>query len=198
MIEKREHVRVETALPVRYKVLSDEAYEGARKRIMLQPGALWRGEEPALGADLDLDRLTDTPGFNGAGIDPAMAGVLGVLDRKLNLILRLLAENQSAALPEDPSTPVNLSGGGLMMTIPDPLEAGQKLEMHITLAAFPPVRIGAIGEIVRVVPSEDHGATGHYDAAIKFVDIKEDDRETIIRYVFKRQRHALRNVVTGT
>lgn len=198
MAEKREHVRVETALPVRYQVLADEDYDRARKRIMLQPAAAWRGQESTPGTDLDLESLMEAAALNTEGIDPATAGVLGVLDRKLNMILRLLAENRSAGPLEEPSYPVNLSGGGLMMTIPDPLERGRKLEMEITLAAFPPVRIAAIGEIVRVVPTENHGETGHYDAAIKFVDIKEDDRETIIRYVFKRQRHTLRNVVTGT
>ncbi|MDX1763874.1 MAG: PilZ domain-containing protein [bacterium] len=197
MIEKREHVRVETALPVRYKVLSDEAYEEARKRIMLQPAAAWCGQEPTSALGLDLDSLAEAPAFDAEGVDPALAAVLGVLDRKLNLILRLLVENRRTGLAEEPTFPVNLSGGGLMMTIPDPLERGKKLEMEITLATFLPVRIAAIGEIVRVVPSEGHGEIGLYDAAIKFVDIKEDDRETVIRYVFQRQRHALRNVAAA-
>jgi len=82
MAEKREHVRVETALPVRYQVLADEDYDTARKRIMLQPAAAWRGQESTPGTDLDLESLTEAAALNTEGIDPATAGVLGVLDQK--------------------------------------------------------------------------------------------------------------------
>jgi hypothetical protein len=199
MIEKREHVRAEAYLPIKYKVLSDEDYPEARKRCLLHGGGRLSGSKLPMVSDLDLDSLIDSGPIAAEGMDPLTAKAFETVDRKLTMILRLFAESSTSRLGAESCFPVNLSGGGLMMGIPDKLASGDKLELHITLPVFPPIEVAVIGEVVRVAPAENAGDTvPEYDTAVKFTDIKEDDREMIIKYVFKRQRHTLRNVATKT
>ncbi len=195
MQEKREFVRVEAHLPITYRVIDDGEYESVRRECLVAR------PEPPQGLDgsplngFDLEELTrqDWSVANTDAMDPLMARALNSIDRKLNLLLRLLIETNVAEIGHEPPVGVNLSGGGLRMVIPDQLAAGQKLVVELTLPTMPPVGITSIAEVVRVLSVDTAEGETRYETALKFIDIHEDDREKIIRYVFKRQRHEIRN-----
>lgn len=194
MSERREYVRVEAYLPIKYKILDESEYEEARKRCKKQRGESFPESIPSLLAGMDLEKLRDPDPIHSEGIDPGTARALTEIDGKLNLLLRLMVENRLTEIEHDLCHEVNLSGGGLRLTLPQELEAGAKIGLEITLPMFPPIPLFTIAEVIRVVPAETSTEEApFFETALKYAEIDEDDREMIIRYVFKRQRHTLRN-----
>ncbi len=194
MSERREYVRVEAYLPIKYKILDEAEFEEARKRCKKQKGESYPESVPSLLAGINLEKLKDPDPINSEGIDPGTARVLTEIDRKLNLLLRLMVENRLSDIEQELCHEVNLSGGGLRLTLPQQLEAGAKVGLEITLPMFPPIPLFTIAEVIRAVPAEVATTDAPlFETALKFIEIDEDDREMIIRYVFKRQRHTLRN-----
>lgn len=101
----------------------------------------------------------------------------------------------SAALPltlidPEEGTPVSgrtvdLSGGGMAALLPRTWAAGKELEAELEL----PGEI--IAAQVRVMRSQP--VPGGHRVALSFIAIAETDRESIIRYLFARQREFLRS-----
>ncbi|NOY53554.1 MAG: PilZ domain-containing protein [Deltaproteobacteria bacterium] len=194
MPEQREYVRVEAYLPVKYKILDESEYEEARKRCKKQKGGTYPESIASLLSGLNLEKLRDPDPINPEGIEPGTARVLTEIDRKLNILLRLMVENRLTDIEQDLCREVNLSGGGLRLVLPQQLSPGEKIGLEITLPMFPPIPLFTIAEVTRVVPEKtSKEGTPVFATALKFIEIDEDDREMIIRYVFKRQRHTLRN-----
>jgi len=194
MPDQREYVRVEAYLPLKYKILDESEYDEARKRCKKQKGSAYSEPIASLLSGLSLEELRDPAPIHAEGIEPEMARALTEIDRKLNILLRLMVENRLTDIEQDLCHEVNLSGGGLRLTLPQQLNAGAKIGLEITLPLFPPIPLFTIAEVIRVVPSEcSTEGTPFFETALKFIEIDEDDREMIIRYVFKRQRHTLRN-----
>lgn len=75
----------------------------------------------------------------------------------------------------------DLGGGGLLLWLKEPLEAGSLVEMVIELPSRP---VRAVGQVVRVVEPEEGQGAG---VAVQFVQIAEADRDRIIGFVLRRQ-----------
>lgn len=67
------------------------------------------------------------------------------------------------------------------------------LEVALELSTFPGLHLMDIGQILRVREILDFpDSHRHFEVAVEFTDIHEDDRDEIIRYTFRRQRELLR------
>ncbi len=91
--------------------------------------------------------------------------------------------------------PVNLSGGGLRIKTPDYLEPGMRVLVDLFLPLAPARAISAVAEIIRcneIQLSCEKGTS--YTTAMKFINIDEKDRESIIYFVFTEQRNQLKAV----
>jgi c-di-GMP-binding flagellar brake protein YcgR len=90
---------------------------------------------------------------------------------------------------------VNLSGGGLRIKTPYYMEPGTRVLVDIFLPLAPTRVISAVAEIIRcneIKLSWEKGAS--YTTAMKFTNIDEKDRESIIFFVFSEQRNQLKAV----
>jgi hypothetical protein len=89
--------------------------------------------------------------------------------------------------------PINLSGGGVRCKLPQLLPVGSLVNLELFLPLTPGRIIHSVGivvwsqELVLAATSLD----GHL-TAIRFVHLAENDRETIISYIFNEQRSQLR------
>jgi hypothetical protein len=193
MANQRQFVRIETYLSIQYRLLDDESYEEARRRCVEQNAPIDNRRSSSASKDILLENLKNPPSIIPKGMDPLTAKAFNAIDQKLNLILRLIIQNSFLESKQDKYRHVDLSGGGIRVTIPEQLQPGDKVEMEITLPASPPVSMLSVAEVVRIDPVEDKNMTTLYDTAFKFIDIDERNRERIIQYVFKKQRHILRN-----
>lgn len=185
MIERREFVRIETQLPLRYRVLNPTEYRREKARILTDP----QGRvNPILQL---LERWASQDDQRGLGeLERLIVPVLVSIHEKLDHILFLLNPQDPVALRFEDAQPVNMSGSGLGLTAKESFPPGTLLAVQLLLPFPSPLVINTIGKVGWVRPSD---AEPHqWYLGIQFDVIHEEDREAVIRYILREQRIALR------
>ena len=113
--------------------------------------------------------------------DPVMAALERIERQLVRVIDRLEWEERS---PPIQPTPVNLSGAGVRFAGHQALVPGVVLELALILPGDPPIRIRTFGEVVRYKRIGRSPNCSH-EIGVKFVNVSERDRESIIRYTFQ-------------
>jgi len=113
--------------------------------------------------------------------DPVMAA-LERIERQLAWVIDRL-EWEERSPPVQP-TPINLSGAGVRFAGRQALAPGAALELALVLPGDPPIRIRTFGEVLRH-KRIGRAPDGSHEIAVKFVNVSERDRESIIRYTFQ-------------
>lgn len=165
--EKRNFIRVETFLNLTVRQISDE--EGtclkARYAIDMIPFAMPHPHEVA---------------------DKAINEWFLYLNAKLDVILSLLKHQQADISCELPRK-VNISEGGMNFFHDVAFPNDSILEIKVMLPMFPPVFIIVYGKVVSC-RKDNNG----YQVGVSFLEMEEDIRDEIFRFVFKIQRDMLR------
>lgn len=184
--QQREFVRVDDILPFSWRRCSEDElvqvlsyYEKNRAFPPREQGF------DSMLASLDIsDKLTQLERQ-----DPLMARLLGKLDVKLNLLLKLFNpdNNERPLVP----TPVNVSGGGFaFMDKEPPLAKGDVLDVRLAFSVEAVASIRCYARVMRVFDVNSEGLTR---VACKFEPIMDRDREQVVQYVFRRQTEVLRS-----
>lgn len=98
----------------------------------------------------------------------------------LNAKISVITDN--GELPPETVSTKDISGGGMQIVSPAPVNYGAKLRVALDLPEYGGIK--AIGEVVRVDRLNDAGV---YWIALRFTEIAEKDREKIIKFVFRLQ-----------
>lgn len=172
-MEKRQFFRVNDVMPLILKKMSPSA--SALKARLMPTGMLQQSFEPALADD---DRQSD----------PNLLRMLTAIDAKLNLILeRLLAQDSGLANVENRQ--VNLSEGGICLTLPDAYAVGDLIEIKMMLSSIPYSVLLLYGLVERVQKLAENA----FEVALTFIEMEDDVREVLSRHILQRQRGMLRN-----
>ena len=113
------------------------------------------------------------------------------LNKRLNALQRLIFNSEDVKVFEQQPVKVNLSGSGMRMNRISQLKVGDLLDIKMVLPTSPFVVIKAVGLAIRVDESSENHLVQYepsQHAAVKFLAIHEDHRETIIKCVFTWQR----------
>lgn len=114
---------------------------------------------------------------------------LTALNHKLDIILTLLNQNQLGQDFPYTGEVTEISGAGLKFLTSEKLTPGQAIEVALSLSNLPPVLIGLVGEVLRI---EEEQSSGKQLYALKYLFLRDSDREKIVQFVFKEQRELLR------
>ena len=117
------------------------------------------------------------------------------LNRKIDILIELLNQKNRPQVEIPMTRDVNISASGIKINIGEPSTLGQKIALCIILPFVPPNKLFIMGEITRSIllePMSDEDSV-LYDTGLKFLNLREEDQEKIIRYIFKRQRDLLRD-----
>ena len=120
------------------------------------------------------------------------------IDWVLECILQRLVRTSKEGIALPKRTAVNISGGGISFTTPRPFQETDQLDLRVILPPFTPIQ--ARVEITRVVQTESEGETSVWRTATRFLQITQDDHESLIRYILHvqadrlRARHAMHDV----
>jgi c-di-GMP-binding flagellar brake protein YcgR len=128
--------------------------------------------------------------MQGGELERFIVTVLAAMNEKLAHILATINPSNPMALRFEAPQPVNISGSGVGLILEEtfPLDTALILELLLPFAF--PLIIKAIGRINRV-EAVDADYQQWY-IGTQFDVIHEEDREAIIRYIFREQRVALR------
>ena len=184
-LPSRSFLRVDAFMPVKYHRITPEQFE-TRRNLLVHTGSAERdgmGSPPAPFLPDEMDGAT--------GIPPELAHELQSIHKKLDFIIKALGLQTKSSLFGQPPVEVNISGSGMSFITTEHVGAGALLEIEILLPLYSGTIIGLIAKVVRSdVVGRDEAP--QFETGVRFEAINEDDRELIIRYVFKRQRELLR------
>ncbi len=107
------------------------------------------------------------------------------MNQKVNLLVEHLAEKEGFRIPA--AKQINISGGGMSFVTKEFFQEGERLLIKLFLPTYPRL-LKLKCEVVRVMKKDDE----NYRIGLKYVDIDERTRDSLIKYIFARQREHLR------
>ncbi len=162
--ERREYFRLDDILPIDYRPLSSECSD--------------EGEDQSIEDILSKE-----------GVSPCLARLLKSIDDKLNLIISSLErEGVIAHIPQ--TREVNISAGGVRFNSDQKFNSGDDLRITLGLPPYPYTMLSMTGKVVRSEKCGD-GDKIYYDTAVEFVDVDDDAKNDIMRYLFDLQRKSI-------
>lgn len=88
---------------------------------------------------------------------------------------------------------VDLGGGGICISLPEPLQPDQLLNMEIHLPLSPPRQIQTVAQVIYVVKPEP-GGDALFQAGMQFIFLDERDRDLVFRHISVAQIDRLRAI----
>lgn len=191
--ENRKSARIPDFFSLHYKLITEEEYKEKEsfyidRRTSHRPGSK-RYEESSIAFDWSALE-------NEIDYSPVVIKVLSLLNEKLDVILYRQEEILKCLKPTEKKETyetgecINLSGTGITMLIAEELKMNTLLELSIEPSVYPPLLIIALGKVKRVRPSTNK-KKGGFEISINIGAINEDDRDELIKYIFKRQREMI-------
>ncbi len=164
---KREYSRISTLLPFGVRVVPPEEEGLYRAKLYGEPIYSELSTLPEVG-------------------DAHLSIWLKTINAKLDAIMRMLAIYQEGfqALP---TKPVTLSGNGMDYLSEASIPEGSLLEIKMILFSLPPVAVQIYGQVLSCTAKQEQNRIG-----LKFLDMDDHVRDEIVRFVFEREREALR------
>ncbi len=108
------------------------------------------------------------------------------VDADLSVSYWVLGEENPLA--KSIQTSINISGGGLRLPVDEKLRDGTELGLEIVFDAPEARVVECVAAVVRTFEM----AHGRMEVALKFVDLEEEDEDTIVAYCLAEQRKQLR------
>ncbi len=123
--------------------------------------------------------------------DPELFEYLKIMDTKINLIAQAISL-QNEQFSEHDTREVCLSATGLAFSNEVPIKEGELLELRMFLTSCMAV-IVAYGRVVQCKDISQENPQRPFSICVEYVNMKEDDRELLIKHVVKRQLQQLRD-----
>jgi hypothetical protein len=122
----------------------------------------------------------------------ALVSFLGMLDRKLSIIIELLTKSRVDDLYTSRSAELEISGSGLSFVSDVPLPEDGYAEFRLMLPVFPYPKIPVLCRVVRSTKREEDSHI-NWEIACKFLAINDSDRDLLVQYIFGREREQIRS-----
>ncbi len=186
--ERREDVRINDKIYYNMKYIGpgakrDEILDAALQTIRADKliiDSFLKGRYGSSGGD-DMPYTREAP-FNQT---------LWEINRKLDLLIHMYISDDFKDLMGSTPQAVNISASGLRFICDDELNEGDLLDVGFILPMVPLLFMRVVAEVIRVKPVTSYGSD-RYAIATRFVDLDNDAKDDIVRYLFRRQREILR------
>lgn len=195
MENKRNYVRIKDLLSLAYQKVDAKSYPQIKEYFPASTDCFYGSEEGVLA----LEPAAGIPFDELEKIDPGLTGVFKAIDRKLNLILDLLRRLPlERSLQELKPRIVEISGSGIRFKVREAFEEGDVLKVRLFLPGNVYSCLTFYGLVVRVEPEPLEEAEGDEETgkgfylSLEYDLIRADDIEKIVRFVFFKQREALK------
>jgi len=186
--ERRKYVRIEDRLQVVYKL------PVSYRLIGPEGDSEYRSPEeffPYIWSKYPQSIITEEHDDSNSNIIPQLVD----LNRKLDILMELLTREDKPQVEVPLTKEVSISASGMKIDIDEATVPGQKIALCIIFPFVPPFKMFVTGEVTRCILLEPEypGDRVLYETGIKFLDLSEENRERVIKYIFKRQRELLKN-----
>jgi len=188
-IHSRSNLRVDAFIIFQYNKITEEKFFEKRKKYIQHMTSDSESSvfAPARYVSEDVETQTNIP--------PEIINEINSIHRKLDFIIKHLGGVEEENIFNREPVEVNISGSGLGFKCSEDYKPEDYLDIKLVLPISSGIIIELIGQVVRCNSLSEKTADSDErlnEIAVKFAAVNEDDREFIIRYVFKRQRELLR------
>jgi len=172
---RREFMRIDDLLRVDYRKISQQEFD----RSSGKPEAIFRKVfgDPVIPPEIEEVDLK------------LLYNLIYQANLKMDRILEALETRDGSPYSSVDTEYVNISGSGMKFVSEQGYAIGDMIALKIFLPMVSNTWLTVLG---RVVSSTELPRKEGYSTAVRFEGLSEDDREMIIRYIFKRQRELLR------
>jgi hypothetical protein len=122
---------------------------------------------------------------------PDMADYLKLIDAKIDLLAQAIMM-QGFHFEESDTRNVNISATGMAFNCEEALQEGDHLEIKVMLVSSMAV-IVTYGRVVYRTNSPSADGQYPYFVGVDFINMKDEDRELLIKYVVKKQLQQIRD-----
>jgi len=122
---------------------------------------------------------------------PDVAEYLRLIDRKIDLLAQAITM-QGFQFKENDTRNVNMSATGIAFNCEEALKESDYLEIKILLVSCMTV-IVTYGRVVYCKNSQSNDSQYPYFVGVNFINMKDEDREMLIKYVVKEQLQQIRD-----
>lgn len=123
---------------------------------------------------------------------PEISQYIGYLEDQLEALIQQ-ADNETSRLPNTPSHAVSISSSGMSCDLEESIPEESLVEIKVKF--FPSqATIFCFGRISRCEPIDGLHPV-HWETAINFTHIHEDDEEQLVKHIHKAQMNELRLMV---
>ena len=125
---------------------------------------------------------------------PEVADYLRLVENKIDLLVQAIMM-QDTLFTEQSTRNVNLSASGLAFESEEGLDPGEYLEIKMTLVSCMAVVV-TYGKVIYCKQNPANDSQFPYVVGIDYINMKDQDRELLIKHVVKRQLQQIRNKKT--
>ena len=127
---------------------------------------------------------------------PEVADYLRLIDTKIDLLAQAITM-QGFQIKENNTRKINMSATGIAFGCEDALTEGDYLEIKILLISCMRV-IVTYGRVVHCQNKPSNDSPYPYFVGVNFINMKDEDREILIKYVVKEQLQQIRDKKQAT
>lgn len=165
-------------LPFAYEKISKDEFERYSRGHKIVPGEAFLA---------DPWHRRDT--FKMGDLDPALYDCLIDLEQKLNLIIRHLSLQKEGETVIPREREIRISPSEISFDSEEEFALGDILKAKLILPLYPISFLVFLSEVARVVRLD----SGRYEVTVKYLNLKSDEKDKIITYLFKKQRESIRS-----
>ncbi len=174
-VHERLHARVDDILTVGYRRVQARDYPGGEEQAQMILRDVFG----------DIQHVPDVE-----NVTPAMLyRLLYQLNLKVDRLMDMANLGRDKSFRLSGLERVNISASGIRFTMPEKPDPDEIIALRLDLPLETVTRLEVLGKVVSITP-DDKG--DGYRVSIAFTDLPEDMKETITRYVFRKQRELLR------
>lgn len=182
--ERRRFFRIEDTVNLFYKVIDEETVS---ELSYVSDDVL---SNSSLAAVLDaISQEARIIGFRLEKREPEIFEYLKLMDAKINMVAQAVMM-QGNQFGEHDTRDVNISASGLAFHTDEELKAGQFLEIKMMLTSCMAV-IVVYAKVVYSLYDEDNEESP-YHVGVDYINMKDEDRELLIKHVVKKQMQQIR------
>jgi len=181
--ERREFFRIKDRLEVEFRDVDEAEFLRLEHLIKYNPTQVLMNLETSGAKKRKPKDASDSE---------ALTSLLGMLDRKLSMIIDLLTKTGSNNLYAKRYVEIEISGSGLSFVSDVPLAENGHAELRLLLPVFPYPKIPVLCRVVRSLKHEKN-SHAEWEIACKFLAINDSDRDLLIQYIFTREREQIRS-----
>lgn len=181
----RAHLRMNVMVLLQYRKLTPKEYENIERIYISDDKDEWFSQSFFIKPFMEDIAKEEEVG----NVDRFIINALIDINLKLNLIHNMLSSEEETSIFRQKPVEVNISESGIGFIAKEKVKKGEILELKMLLPIFPLAIIKVWGKVVRTTPlSKDSHRIG-----VQYINIKEEDQDKIVHYIFKKQRELLRS-----